>query len=847
MFKKMRFMFLMAVLGLVWSVAPAVAQLELAGMGEPIQPHGFPSYFEDSTGLRLEPCLPPPAGFAELGGGDGTALNAGMCVYDDLDFGSELIVNGEIFYWIATSIIDLPSGGRAELTLGIEGTFGGAEAVINGQQITFARTRVRVDTPVAGTYTITHPYGTLDFEVTADTLADGINYTADLGAADFRDPASGFLGTLFGGIDPFLTWPDYANDTDLQFILRDENQNPVIVDGDVVILEQYVGNPGVPHVVVGSPTGNNFFRVDGPAGSNLGGEGVDFVESDLFSVSGKVFDPDQIRVAHVFPEAPLPKLYGMGPVNRVEAFNTNIVSEATFTGEDLEYPVGYPLWYQENIGTIQAPAPGLRLTLCNPGTLPIPIPGTIEAMCISDPIDPTDEAQTTLRTGGEGFWWSADAITQNGDDDFLLVLGLEATFGGAEAIVDGGQITFGRERIRIDTNVSGAGTYRITHPYGVRIFEDVLADDRGINFTADIGITLNPEEPTADIDGALIGLIFSDIGPQVLKWTTFNEDPALTDARLVRTHPTIPGLNVYFVGDPAIPMTVTGSPLGTNFFRVEKLADGGTIEAGPWNELGTTFDFFVSGQVYDPAVLGLPPEGIVPSNVGVFRNGDWYLDADGDGAWNAALDTRYRFGIAGDIPVVGDWNGDGQLQIGIFRDGDWYLDTNGNGIWEAGIDTRYRFGIAGDIPVVGDWNGDGFAQIGVFRNGDWYLDTDGNGAWNAALDTRYRFGIAGDIPVVGDWNGDLSAQIGVFRNGDWYLDTDGNGAWNVATDTRYRFGIANDLPVTGDWNGDGIAQIGIFRNGDWYLDTNGNGVWENGTDVRFRFGIMADLPVTGAW
>src|SRR5690606_37831986 len=110
-------------------------------------------------------------------------------------------------------------------------------------------------------------------------------------------------------------------------------------------------------------------------------------------------------------------------------------------------------------------------TLCTPG----------DAMCISDTIDPVDPLQADLRTGGESFWWSADASIENGDDDFDLILGLEATFGGDESLADGQQISFGRERIRIDTNVSGEGTYRITHPYAVRIFENVPADDRGIN------------------------------------------------------------------------------------------------------------------------------------------------------------------------------------------------------------------------------------------------------------------------------------------------------------------------------------------------------------------------------
>ena len=73
--------------------------------------------------------------------------------------------------------------------------------------------------------------------------------------------------------------------------------------------------------------------------------------------------------------------------------------------------------------------------------------------------------------------------------------------------------------------------------------------------------------------------------------------------------------------------------------------------------------------------------------------------------------------MAGDIPVVGDWNGDGKTKIGVFRNGSWYLDANGNNTWEPGVDAAISFGMAGDIPVVGDWNGNGKTKIGVFRNG----------------------------------------------------------------------------------------------------------------------------------
>lgn len=56
------------------------------------------------------------------------------------------------------------------------------------------------------------------------------------------------------------------------------------------------------------------------------------------------------------------------------------------------------------------------------------------------------------------------------------------------------------------------------------------------------------------------------------------------------------------------------------------------------------------------------------------------------------------------VPVTGDWNGDGITEIGVFRNGTWVLDMNGNGAWNgAMIDKTGTFGLATDKPVSGTW------------------------------------------------------------------------------------------------------------------------------------------------
>jgi serine-aspartate repeat-containing protein C/D/E len=128
------------------------------------------------------------------------------------------------------------------------------------------------------------------------------------------------------------------------------------------------------------------------------------------------------------------------------------------------------------------------------------------------------------------------------------------------------------------------------------------------------------------------------------------------------------------------------------------------------------------------------------------------------------IDHVFRYGGGAHIPVSGDFTGDGITNIGVFKDGRWWLDADGNGRWSEG-DLEFVYGEKGDIPIVGDWNGDGIANVGVYRAGLWILDLDGNRVLDAT-DHVFRFGTAQDIPVVGDWNGDGIDDPAIYTPGE---------------------------------------------------------------------------------
>jgi hypothetical protein len=100
----------------------------------------------------------------------------------------------------------------------------------------------------------------------------------------------------------------------------------------------------------------------------------------------------------------------------------------------------------------------------------------------------------------------------------------------------------------------------------------------------------------------------------------------------------------------------------------------------------------------------------------VFRpsTGVWYLNRSSDGGT-----TIIPFGLFGDRPVAGDYDGDGRTDIAVFRqaNGTWYLLRSKLGF------SAIQFGQTGDVPLQADFDGDGQSDVAIYRpsSGVWYL------------------------------------------------------------------------------------------------------------------------------
>ena len=321
---------------LVLGMAPAVGYGALAAHG-PINPNnGGPLWVQDSNGLSLELNL-------DFVNGLSMPPVAGNAFSQQIGFGDEG------FYYSCDALIDLANGqapgtaGLAILVQAVEFAFLPGPAPAQGEQFVFQRIRIRVDCPVAGTYTVTYPYGQKTYNVTTPGRR-AINETIDLGG-----PPPTFLGLLTGAIGPFCV-PDPSNAANF-------------TAPNLPVPAGLIGTVLSNVTIVGSPFGTNFFRVAGPVGSNLGGPGINTVTSPLFNVTGKVFPGNPLTLQAVLSAdqvvpAAISNALGVVDLN-VNAGQTTL----SFTANLLPLPTSAVQKIEVRLGAVGATAGPVLFTL----------------------------------------------------------------------------------------------------------------------------------------------------------------------------------------------------------------------------------------------------------------------------------------------------------------------------------------------------------------------------------------------------------------------------------------------------------------------------------------------------
>lgn len=243
----------------------AVDRRAVSPGAEPNFNSGLLAWYQDARGLRVAPCLDEAACALEL-------PTPGQPV-------SATNFPDEVPYWVGETSMDVGetgAGGSASLSMSVVGavidpTTGDPAAPGTGTAVTEAGTVMTFNLRAAGlqpstVYRITYPYGAFG----ARTDANGEISRRLLDTAGCEIEAAGqtcnfnaaLQSPVFGG---FLYW-----------------------DSRVGLEPGFLGDPGVPHRVLGSPNGTNFFRIEGP---EAGGVGVNRAQTNLFNITGQVLNP----------------------------------------------------------------------------------------------------------------------------------------------------------------------------------------------------------------------------------------------------------------------------------------------------------------------------------------------------------------------------------------------------------------------------------------------------------------------------------------------------------------------------------------------------------------------------
>lgn len=252
----------MAILGAFSLGSDAVAQ-GLAQVG-PVDPaDGYPVYYQDANGMRLQLCRDPGLCFYAL---PNPLLPASFPTnYPD-----------EQFYYAIEAVA---AGNGASLRYGqaLEAAFAnGAPAA--GDQMVFSRFRLRITGLTAGSsYTVTYPYGQQTFVAGVDgALGNDINVTQDVGTV-----AGQFQVALGGSVGPFVTPLGFA----------------------ATLPGTFISDGATETLVQGSPLGTNYLRVDGPGVGGLFPTlalSADSIQINSFVIQGQIATTGGVGITQAY-------------------------------------------------------------------------------------------------------------------------------------------------------------------------------------------------------------------------------------------------------------------------------------------------------------------------------------------------------------------------------------------------------------------------------------------------------------------------------------------------------------------------------------------------------------------
>jgi hypothetical protein len=297
-------------------------------------------------------------------------------------------------------------------------------------------------------------------------------------------------------------------------------------------------------------------------------------------------------------------------------------------------------------------------------------------------------------------------------------------------------------------------------------------------------------------------------------------------------------------GDGVLDLVVTNRLIEGGQVTVLLGKGDGTFEAAQSYPAGRSAQAVAVGDfngdgIPDLAVANFEPTASYIGTVSV-------LLGNGNGSFNAP--HRYAVGLDPTAVAVGDFNGDGVLDLAVATS---EAESGTVVIWVGRGDGTFQF--AGSLPAgagpvgvsLGDFNGDGKQDIVVtnYYQGNpprnpgprisgvrVYLG-NGDGTFQGAL--VYKSDLGTKAVTVADFNGDGVPDLAIANYG-WFADAGntvsilfGKGDGTLQTGQSYEVGYSPTSVVAGDFNGDGRLDLAVAAGVSvCILLSNGDGTFQ---------------------
>jgi hypothetical protein len=227
---------------------------------------------------------------------------------------------------------------------------------------------------------------------------------------------------------------------------------------------------------------------------------------------------------------------------------------------------------------------------------------------------------------------------------------------------------------------------------------------------------------------------------------------------------------------------------------------------GVWRILESSAQYAQSFEV----VLGGADDVPVPADydgdgrrdVAVWRpiDGLWQIRTSGTGY---AETLTLQWGTSGDQPITGDFDGDGRADLALWRPATGTLSVRLSHLEYAPshvLERQITIARPGDVPVIGDFDGDGASDFALWRpsTGAWQLvmsEADFQESGDRVLTMTNP--TPGDEPMAADYDGDGRADLALWRPsaGALLVESSVMGFARTASIT-FAGAVPGDLPVT---------------------------------------------------